>query len=146
MWHRFCQACYNSGMKKFAIVLISLLIGCSDDNRMDVSINGEKWNVEIARTAVEQQKGLSGRAKLSPRTGMIFLDDDEHIWTMWMLDTRIPLDMIFFNKDWIVVHIERGAVPYDLTHISSVYPAIGVLEINSGEADKVMIGNQIIKN
>ena len=55
---------------------------------------------------------------------------------MWMKNTLIPLDMVFFNQSGKVVHVHHNAIPMDETIISSVRPVAGVLEINAGEAQK----------
>lgn len=103
------------------------------------------YRVERALTPEEQQLGLMNRKKLAPKTGMIFLFSPIRIAHMWMKNTLIPLDMVFFDYAGRVVNIHYGAIPRDETIISSIRPVAGVLEINAGEAKKYNIdyGSQI---
>ncbi len=73
--------------------------------------------------------------------GMIFDFKKEQIATMWMKNTRIPLDMIFIDKDHHIVNIET-AKPYSLDLISSKAEVVKVLEINAGLAKKFGIKPQ----
>ncbi len=94
------------------------------------------FSVEYALTPEQQRTGLMHRQKLSPKTGMLFLFDPPRIAHMWMKNTHIPLDMIFFNQKRKVIHVHHKALPMDETIISSIRPVAGVLEINAGEAKK----------
>lgn len=99
-----------------------------------------KYRVEKALTPEQQQTGLMNRKHLLPKTGMLFLFQPIRIARMWMKDTLIPLDMVFFDRFGRVVYVHHNAVPKDLTVISSIRPVAGVLEINAGEAKKYGIG------
>ena len=80
------------------------------------------------------------RKKLAEKSGMIFLFKPVRIARMWMKNTLIPLDMVFFDLYGRVVRVHHNAIPQDLTIISSERPVSGVLEINAGEAKKYGIG------
>ena len=94
------------------------------------------YQVERAVTTEQQKKGLMYRTSLAQKNGMIFLFDPIRVVHMWMKDTLIPLDMVFFDRQGRVVHVHHNAHPQDLTVISSGRPVAGVLEINAGEAKK----------
>lgn len=99
--------------------------------------NGEvRYKVESALTPEEQQKGLMYRKHMVPQSGMIFMFKPPRVARMWMKNTFIPLDMVFFDRLGRVVRVHKNAVPQDETVITSVIPVAGVLEINAGEADK----------
>ena len=53
-----------------------------------------------------------------------------------MKNTMISLDIIYLDKDKKVVSIAKNAKPYDETSLPSEAPAMYVLEINGGLADK----------
>ncbi len=101
--------------------------------------------VEVADEAPEWERGLMFRKELPEMSGMIFLYFGEHPISMWMKNTYIPLDMLFFNKEGVIVHIAKNRQPLDETFIPSVKPVIGVLEVNGGFADKhqINIGDKI---
>lgn len=94
------------------------------------------YHVELALTRDQQRTGLMNRKILWPKTGMLFLFKSNRVAHMWMKDTLIPLDMVFFNVKGQVMRVHHNAIPQDLTIISSDFPVAGVLEINAGEAQK----------
>ena len=79
------------------------------------------------------------RTQLSVNNGMIFISETDQIWTMWMKNTLIPLDMLFFDRKGQIQKIIPNAQPLDLTSLSSDVPVAGVLEINGGIAEKYNI-------
>ena len=66
---------------------------------MVVRIGGNEYNVKEAKTDQEKIKGLQGVKKLSKDEGMLFYFDPDQKISMWMKDTKIPLDIIFINED-----------------------------------------------
>ena len=64
---------------------------------------------------------------------------------MWMKDTLIPLDMIFFDEVGYIVYIHQNARPNDLTIISSGSEVAGVIELNGGKTEelKIRVGDTI---
>ena len=106
------------------------------------------YRVEVAETPAQQQTGLMYRNKLAPKTGMIFVFNPVRIAYMWMKNTFIPLDMIFFDKFGRIIAIYRHANPQDETIISSKIPVAGVLEINADEADdnQIRVGDRLDLN
>ncbi len=69
--------------------------------------------------------------------GMLFFAHSGHI-AMWMKDTYIPLDMLFFDKAGRIVYIHT-AQPLDLTPISTHHPVAGVVELVGGISQKLGI-------
>ena len=65
---------------------------------------------------------------------------------MWMKDTFIPLDMIFFDASGRIVHIHPNAQPMDQSLISAYQSVAGVIEINAGLCQRLGIkkGDQVI--
>ena len=76
---------------------------------------------------------------------MLFLSAELRDIQMWMLNTLIPLDMLFFDDNGIIVYIYENAQPNDLTVISSGQKVRGVIELNGGTVLKkdIQIGNKI---
>ena len=69
--------------------------------------------------------------------GMVFDFKQDQPVAMWMRNTRIPLDMLFIDRDGRVVNIHARAVPFDETSIHSDGPVRGVLELNGGTAARL---------
>ncbi|MBR1544910.1 MAG: DUF192 domain-containing protein [Alphaproteobacteria bacterium] len=67
--------------------------------------------LEVADTDEERLKGLMNREVLNENTGMLFDFVEPDYYSMWMKNTLIPLDMIFFNKDGRVIKTASDRVP-----------------------------------
>ncbi len=70
--------------------------------------------------------------------GMVFIGAEPKVWTMWMKNTYIPLDMLFVAVDGHVVKIAH-ALPHDETNISSEVAVNAVIELQAGISDKLHI-------
>ncbi len=121
-------------------------------------INGEKFVIvnsegkrmtflfEIANTPEKQRVGLSNRDDLNEGEGMVFPTRDEKVYSMWMKDTRIPLDMLFVARDGEIKHIHPMAEPYSEKTISYEQQVSAVIELRGGVASKKNIkeGDKVI--
>lgn len=101
--------------------------------------------VEIADNHEKRMRGLMFRDSIPSDYGMVFLFPQKKILYMWMKNTKIPLDMLFFDETGSILKIIENAVPYDLKLLSSVKPVIGVIEVQGGfsQKNRVKIGNKI---
>ena len=96
-------------------------------------------SVEIASTDDERTLGLQNRQNLAAGTGMLFDFRSPQPVSMWMKNTRIPLDMIFVAGSGQVVNIARHTTPFSLRVISSEGAVRWVLELNAGTAKRLGI-------
>jgi uncharacterized membrane protein (UPF0127 family) len=99
----------------------------------DMQIGKKTFEVELARTDADQEKGLMDRDSMPGDHGMLFIFTDEKELTFWMKDTRIPLDILFLDHGGRVVSI-HSMKPYDLATTSSDFPAKYAIELNAGAA------------
>ncbi len=67
--------------------------------------------LEIANTDEERLKGLMNREVLNKNTGMLFDFGTPDYYSMWMKNTLIPLDMIFFNEKGRVIKTAHNRKP-----------------------------------
>jgi len=106
----------------------------------------EKLSVEIAETNREMEYGLMFRHDMAPDHGMIFLFPYPQHIQMWMKNTFLPLDMVFFSEDRKIVAIAANARPQDENIIDTGTNAKYVLEINAGLAAKwnLKVGDQFL--
>ncbi len=93
-----------------------------------------RFQVEIADSHSEHQRGLMHRESLPRRAGMLFYYDSVGLRNFWMKNTLIPLDILFIDADGTIVHIHPMAKPLDRTLIPSILPVKAALEINGGTA------------
>lgn len=98
-----------------------------------LTINGDHLQVSIADTVENRTRGLSGTPVLPPGLGKLFVFDVADTWNFWMKDMQYPLDIIWFDEERQIVHIETNVAPatYPETVEPSV-PARYVLEVNAG--------------
>lgn len=91
--------------------------------------------VEIAEGDSARARGLMDRRSLPARGGMLFLDAEPDTQRFWMESTPIPLDLIFVDEEGQVVNVARGR-PYSRELISSTAPALYVVEVRAGFAER----------
>ncbi len=103
-----------------------------------VKINGVTIKAEIASTPREKARGLMFREKLAGDEGMLFIYQKEGIYQFWMKNTKIPLDIIWIDKDKKIVFIKKDARPCATSCelFSSGINSKYVLEVNSGFSEK----------
>jgi uncharacterized membrane protein (UPF0127 family) len=102
-------------------------------------------SVEVVATAAKIERGLMYREHLPPDEGMLFLLPEEKIWSFWMHNTLIPLDLLFIAKDMTIAGIVENAEPRTDTMREVDAPSLYVLEVNGGycAAHKVTKGAKV---
>jgi len=114
-----------------------------------VELGGKTFAVEIADTSEKHALGLMFRDSLPADQGMLFVFPNEAPRSFWMLNTRIPLDIMYFDKDLKLVSISADTPPCRVKRCPS-YPsasaAMYVLELNAGMASElgVAVGDRLI--
>jgi len=102
------------------------------------------FNVEVARTTAEQERGLMFRTNLPADGGMIFIPypaagDGPREASFWMKNTPSALDIIFIRPNGTIASIAANAVPYSETAAKSGEPVSAVLEIVGGKSAELGI-------
>ena len=92
-------------------------------------------DIAVARSQEEINLGLMHRKKMPDHAGMLFLMPVEKVQNFWMRNTYIPLDIIYINSAKEIVHIAQNTKPLSDDPITSIYPAVYVLEVNAGFAN-----------
>lgn len=93
-------------------------------------------DIEIADTDYETQTGLMYRDELGIQQGMLFVFPEEAMHSFYMKNTKIPLDLIFIDRNLRVASIRENAQPLNETGLSSQLPVQYVLEVNAGLAGR----------
>ncbi len=95
--------------------------------------------VQIADSEPRRVRGLMFQEQLPYDKGMIFVFSEPGLYSLWMLNMQFPLDMIWFDHDGNVVHIEKDVPPcktaLEITTCQSIIPdgmASYVLEVTAG--------------
>ena len=129
------------------IVLLAfafLLSGCANAGSW-VELGGQRYQVEIADDDAERARGLMFRDELAAGTGMVFLHDREEPQAYWMKNTKIPLDILYFDNARKLVAQQRDVPPCSAGDGCPPYPSKAparyVLELNAGEAARLKLQN-----
>lgn len=126
------------------LALLSLLSGCASAGSW-VELGGQRYRVEVADDDAERARGLMFRDELAAGTGMIFLHDREEPQAYWMKNTKIPLDILYFDNARKLVAQQRDVPPCTAGNACPSYPSNAparyVLELNAGEAAKLKLQN-----
>jgi uncharacterized membrane protein (UPF0127 family) len=106
-------------------------------NTTKQTVLGER--IRVAETALSRMVGLLRDRGLEPGCGLLIYPS-QAIHTVAM---RFPIDVLFVDRDWRVVHARPNMVPFRLTGIH--WKARCVLELPSGViADtSTTIGDQL---
>ena len=102
------------------------------------------FQVEVARTAEQQEKGLMFRADIPNDGGMLFAPyppegGPPREAAFWMKNTPSALDIIFIRADGTIARIAQNTVPNDETQIPSGEPVGAVLELKGGRTAELGI-------
>ena len=127
-------------MRRMLAALLALACAACAAGEPWVELKGERFTVEIADTREAQVLGLMFRESLEPDRGMLFIFPREAPRSFWMRNTRIPLDILYFDAELRLVSVAANARPCKTAQCPS-YPSEGpaqyVLELNAGVAGKL---------
>jgi len=122
------------------LLAVSLLSACASAGNW-VEVGGERFEVELATDDAGRARGLMFRDHLEPGTGMLFIHESEQALAYWMKNTRIPLDILYFDDGRRLVSQQRNVPPCSAgdrcPNYPSKAPARYVLELNAGEASRL---------
>ncbi|RDJ32686.1 MAG: DUF192 domain-containing protein [Crenarchaeota archaeon] len=76
-----------------------------------IKLDGMVLEVQIADTEPRRVRGLMFQDQLPYDEGMLFVFDTPGQYSLWMLNMQFPLDMIWFDEQGRVVHIEENVPP-----------------------------------
>ncbi|MGV8142908.1 MAG: DUF192 domain-containing protein [Candidatus Pacearchaeota archaeon] len=132
-------------MKKLNYIIIALLFILGTyfvltiKSSPEVCFGVNCFSVEIADEEAERSKGLMFRETLANDEGMLFIFDSVGNYPFWMKNTPLPLDIIWIDSDYRVVHIAHNTTPGSTDIIYPTAEAKYVLEINGGLSDTLGI-------
>jgi uncharacterized membrane protein (UPF0127 family) len=142
------MSCFRLAL--LACLIVAPVLGCASGGAPWVELKGERFSVEVADDGPVRNRGLMYRDQLADGTGMLFLHDTEEPLAYWMKNTRIPLDIFYFDSRRKLVSVSRGVPPCSLGDRCPPYPSTGpalyVLELNAGEASRLGVapGDELV--
>ena len=134
--------CTVMRIARFALLCLLaalLLPACASDPW--VELGGHRYKVEIAATDEARARGLMFRDAMDADRGMLFVHDREEPQAYWMKNTRIALDILYFDDARRLVSQQRDVPPCSGGNRCPSYPSNAparyVLELNAGEAQRI---------
>ena len=111
-----------------------MIVGKKNKNIAKLTINGEEYDVYLAKSEEQKKRGLQHVDTLNKDEGMLFvLNESNPIETFFhMHNVAFPLDLIFMDDEFKVLDVKRGEPEDDkITGIASY-----VLEVNANSGIK----------
>lgn len=104
----------------------------------------DAWRADTPQTRAQ---GLMFVRSLQPEQAMIFVYSPPQQVGMWMMNTLIPLDMLFVDTDGCVVKVHEQAQPGALETIASDAPVVLVVELAGGVASRLGLraGDRVLR-
>lgn len=105
--------------------------------RQNIEVGTKRINIYLAKSELEHAQGLMFVDKLETDSGMLFVFEDEAIRSFWMKNTKINLDIGFFDSDGVLKDIQQMTAGYGLAEVrltsyQSRVSAKYALEMNQG--------------
>ncbi len=111
--------------------------------RGTIKVDETVLEVQIADDESKRIRGLMFQDPLPYDQGMIFVFDEPGVYSLWMLNMQFSLDMIWFDEQGNVVHIEENIppceTPTEIMACQSIVPsgeAKYILEVTAGFVDQ----------
>ncbi len=102
--------------------------------------NGMRLRLLLADGAAKQMLGLMHRERIGADEGMLFSFTRDDRWPIWMLNMRFSIDIVWLDRDFMVVGLERSAKPCaSIIGCATYRPAQRaryVLELKAGGASR----------
>lgn len=122
-----------------ALLLCIFAAGCAESGpssglaTVPMKIGAKTYKLEIANTESSRRTGLMRRDSMPADHGMIFSFSEEQILQFHMLNTRIPLDILFLDTGGQIVSVHEMKAYDTRTETRSARPAKYAIELNLGQ-------------
>ncbi len=132
------------------LVASSTLAGCASAESPWVELRGRRFQVEIAADDASRERGLMFRDSMPAGRGMLFVFDTERPQAFWMKNTRIALDILYFDAQRRLVSASERTPPCTLGDACPSYASAGparfTLELNAGVAHSLGVrrGDELV--
>ncbi len=93
----------------------------------------DSFQIWIADTGARQEQGLMWVRDMPPDYGMVFPLIPPRVMYMWMKNTYLELDMLFYDSQGRITHIAEHTTPMSEDIVESGGVVAGVVELLGGE-------------
>lgn len=148
---RFAPASLGEGVGRvLTLWAVLLLAGCGSSTAAGdaaatqrVTLDGERFELELASTPEARYQGLSDRGSIPEHGGMLFVFPQPGLRAFVMRKCLTPIDLVFLDAGGRIVAMHEMAVePYDtpsheLKRYWSEYPAQFAIELRGGWLERL---------
>src|SRR3989344_576804 len=144
MGNRIFVISFVGAFAVFAAVVVAFIISragaCHDFSQGEVKTYTTRIRVAIAKSQLEQARGLSGCRQLPKNSGMYFPFSPKQTASFWMKGMLMPIDMVWIADNKVVgvsafVPPPTGKLDVELPRYISPQPVDAVLEVAAGKAE-----------
>jgi len=101
------KAAIQQLIKAVLPVLLLLSSGVALAQAIELRLGQASYEIEIAKTSAQRQRGLMHRQQLSPRQGMLLVYSEAGDHRIWMKNMRIILRVYWIDENFTVVGMQR---------------------------------------
>lgn len=105
-----------------ALACLILLGGCASRGPW-VELAGTRYRVEVAQNDADRTQGLMFRDAMDEDRGMLFIHDRQEPLAYWMKNTKIALDILYFDNQRRLVSQQRDVPPCSGGDACPPYPS-----------------------
>ncbi len=133
-------------LRTLLISALLVLSGCASAGGTHwVELAGARYQVELAQDDASRARGLMFREQMAEDHGMLFIHDRQQPQAYWMKNTKIALDILYFDEQRRLVSQQRDVPPCSAGNACPNYPshkpARYVLELNAGQAARLQLND-----
>jgi uncharacterized membrane protein (UPF0127 family) len=146
---RFSRQFRHHAWRMALVSQVLLLAACAVQPANWVELKGARYEVELALDDASRMRGLMFRDSMPANHGMLFVFPHQEPQAFWMKNTKIPLDILYFDRDLRFVSVSARTPPCTSSYCPS-YPSEGpaqyVLELNAGHVEKLGVkrGDELV--
>lgn len=124
----------------FILVLVSVFLRAEVTHIRIFLPDGETIIADLAKTEEERTQGLMFRDTLNDDQGMLFVFEQEGLYSFWMKNMNFAIDILWLDMQKRIVHLEHNVPPCKKEPCPSYaplrVPAKYVLELKAGSIEK----------
>lgn len=148
IWRPHTTAILIGGVLLIIIAVAVSFVVTNFHPRTDIRLGSGAFSVRVAQDEASRNRGLSGVESLKPNEGLLIVFDSDDTWGIWMKDMKVPIDILWLDKNKKVIYMVKNAGPELSTDktFKPNDPARYVIELPAGsvQANNIKVGETAI--